>query len=124
MPENQNAPILPVPSELYRDMRELGDHIEALRDELASMRARYRELGACPESLAVDALGEPIEPSEANERILGGLKLTDSELQAAAEWLDTTRTRYASRLKLTDAADAERERRLTQARRSPRFRQF
>ncbi|QBS40399.1 hypothetical protein [Nocardia sp. CS682] len=113
----QNEPILPIPSDLYRDIAGLQDRIDAVRADLTRTAMRYRELGQSPESLAVDNLGDPIEPAEANNRVLNGLQLTDCELQAAAEWLSTTSGRYASRLKLTDTADQHRERQIAQQRR-------
>ncbi|CAM4487195.1 hypothetical protein NONI108955_34345 [Nocardia ninae] len=117
MPDNDSDAVLPIPSDLYRDMAGLQDRIEVLRADLTRTLMRYRELGQSPDSLAVDNLGEPIEPAEANARVLHGLQLTDCELQAAAEWLSTTSGRYASRLKLTDTADQHRERQLARQRR-------
>ncbi|PXX66930.1 hypothetical protein DFR70_103685 [Nocardia tenerifensis] len=112
MSEHRNEPVLPSPAKLYRQVGEVVDRIEELRTEVARLTKRYRQLAASPEALAVDDLGEPITAVEANDSVLNGLELADADLQAGAEWLNTTRARHASRLKLTDTAGQQREQRL------------
>ncbi|MFE9323542.1 hypothetical protein ACIHDR_19505 [Nocardia sp. NPDC052278] len=121
MPDDTNDPILPVPSELYQDLAEFYDHINQMRDQLNRVSERYVDLAHSPQSLAVDNLGEPIEPIDANGAVLTALDDADRRLCRVEAAIDEAR-KNASRLKLTDQADEHRNQQLEQQRRGTRRR--
>ncbi|MFI6959907.1 hypothetical protein ACIBJI_41395 [Nocardia sp. NPDC050408] len=117
MSDNTNDPILPIPSDLYREIAGLYGHINQMRDQLNRIGERYVDLAHSPQALAVDNLGEPIEPIDANGAVLTALDDADTRLYWVETAIDEAR-KNASRLKLTDQADQERERRLAEQRAS------
>lgn len=119
MPDNTNDPILPIPSDLYRAVGKLHDRIDEMRDELVRIRTSYRALQRSPESLAVDNLGEPITPADATASVLTGLTTVSERLDGVERAVDEAH-QPASRLKLTDQADKERDRRIAHQRRGTR----
>ncbi|MFG3620806.1 hypothetical protein [Nocardia sp. NPDC047654] len=119
MSDTTNDPILPVPCELDRQLWEYSERIEQVRRDLLTMQWQFSELQGAPESIAVDSLGEPIDPQQATERVLTALVAADAALGATADTLSGAR-RYSNRLKLTDAAAEVREQRLTAAKRRQR----
>lgn len=117
MCNNTNDPILPIPSDLYREMAGFYEQIDQMRDQLNRVSERYVDLAHSPQSLAVDSFGEPIEPIDANGAVLTALEDADRRLYRVEAAIDEAR-KNASRLKLTDQADHERERRLAEQRAS------
>ncbi|WP_329405972.1 hypothetical protein OG563_30500 [Nocardia vinacea] len=115
MSDNTNEPILPIPSDLNREMAGFYEQINQMRDQLNWVSERYVDLAHSPQSLAVDNLGEPIEPIDANGAVLTALEDADQRLYRVEAAIDEAR-KNASRLKLTDQADQERERRLAEQR--------
>ncbi|MFI6368958.1 hypothetical protein ACIBG0_40305 [Nocardia sp. NPDC050630] len=117
MSDNADDRILPIPSDLYREIAAFYDQIGQMRDQLNRVSERYVDLAHSPQSLAVDSFGEPIEPIDANGAVLTALDDADRRLYRVEAAVDEAR-KNASRLKLTDQADQERERRLAQQRAS------
>ncbi|MEU7141705.1 hypothetical protein ABZ942_19800 [Nocardia sp. NPDC046473] len=112
MPDNQNEPILPIPSDLYLEVGAVQDQLEDLQRKLLDLQQRYHELGQSPRSLDVDNLGDPISPLHATQNTEGWLASADSNLWRASEQLSRARG-YASRLRLTAQACEEREQQLS-----------
>ncbi|MGY1946166.1 hypothetical protein [Nocardia asiatica] len=119
MSQNTNDPILPIPCELDRQLWEYTERIEQVRRDLLTMQWQFSELQCARESIAVDSLGEPIDPQQATERVLTALVAADAALGATADTIGGAR-RYSNRLKLTDTAAEVREQRLTAAKRRQR----
>lgn len=76
---------------------------------MTEIRREYGQLRAHPSALAVDNLGEPVDPVVTTDAVLHGLEMTASELDCAQQQLAVARARHATRLKLTDQAAAELE---------------
>ncbi|MFI9406865.1 hypothetical protein [Nocardia sp. NPDC052316] len=115
MYDNQNEPILPIPSDLYLEVGEVQDQLDDLQRKLLDLQHRYHELTRSPRSLDVDNLGEPTSPLYAAQMTEGWLASADSNLWRASEQLSRARG-YASRLKLTEQACQQREQQLAQHR--------
>ncbi|MFD0362733.1 hypothetical protein ACFQZZ_14915 [Nocardia sp. GCM10030253] len=115
MSDNTNEPILPIPSDLYREMAGVYDRINQVRDALIRLREPYFDLEATPQSLAVDNLGEPTTPTKATAVVLGELLIASAYLDRVEAAIDRAR-QPANRLKLTDQADQHRERQLAEQR--------
>ncbi|MCP9621588.1 hypothetical protein FOH10_29495 [Nocardia otitidiscaviarum] len=96
--------ITPAPSDLYHRLFDLREQIGELRREMTRIRIDYGRLHRKPEDLAVDDLGDPIDPVHATEQVMHALQRADEHLSCADIRLNDTRGRYATRLKLTDAA--------------------
>lgn len=112
------APILPVPSDLYRELGELEDQISEAQRRLRTIRNHFGLLAEDPDALDVDTLGRPTTPAREVLAVLKALDDTAYELNDAGLYLDRTRS-HASRLKLTDAACEEREQRIAARDRRP-----
>ncbi|QIS13648.1 hypothetical protein [Nocardia arthritidis] len=121
MPDNRHEPILPIPADLYRQTGRLYDRIIEFRDELNRIRSGHFDLADSPQSLAVDDLGEPIRPIDANSAALDALDKAEDQLGQVERAVDEAR-RFSGRLKLTDQADQQREGRLARQRRTERTR--
>ncbi|WP_378736698.1 hypothetical protein [Nocardia brasiliensis] len=115
-PEDET--ILPIPSDLYWEVGEVQDQLADLQAKLLDLQHRYYELSRSPQSLDVDDLGEPTSPLYAVQNTEGWLASADSNLWRASEQLSRARG-YASRLRLTDRACAQREQQLAQRRPPP-----
>ncbi|WP_194819317.1 hypothetical protein [Nocardia sp. XZ_19_385] len=111
MNPNENEPILPAPSDLYRRMAKFYNHIDQMRDELGRLTGEYADLAHSPESLAVDNLGAPITPIDANDAVLSALEAAEQRLYRVQSAVDVAHE-HASRLKLTDAAAEHRDQQL------------
>lgn len=116
MADRKSEPVLPIPADLYQRLHGVGDRLDDLRRELLEIRREYAELRRQPDVLAVDNLGEPIEPLAAANATLHELARSDADLNSANNWLAHARSQYASRLRLTDHACEQREQQLTQRR--------
>ncbi|MGY2093238.1 hypothetical protein [Nocardia gipuzkoensis] len=106
-----DEPIRTAPAELYERLHNVDDRLTRLRREISEIQREYAALRRHPDALAVDNLGDPIDPVEATFRTETALTLADEKLDAAGVWLSRARGRYATRLKLTDAAADELDRR-------------
>ncbi|MFI6364162.1 hypothetical protein ACIBG0_15580 [Nocardia sp. NPDC050630] len=106
-----DEPIHTAPVDLYERLNEVDDRLIQLRRELVDIRREYATLRRHPDSLAVDTLGDPLDPVEATLRVETALAMSDDQLDAAGVWIARARGRYATRLKLTDAAAEELDRR-------------
>ncbi|MGK8559560.1 hypothetical protein [Nocardia gipuzkoensis] len=62
MSQTTNDPILPIPCELDRQLSEYTERIEQVRRDLLTMQRQFSELQCAGDSLAVDSLGEPLDP--------------------------------------------------------------
>ncbi|MFD0000163.1 hypothetical protein [Nocardia sp. NPDC127526] len=114
MPKNHPDWIMPAPSELYDRLYEVTERIAELRREMAQIKLDYGRLHQKPEALAVDDLGDPIDPVQVTEEVMWDLQDADRELYSAAATVSRTRGKFATRLKLTDAAAEQRWQQLQQ----------
>ena len=113
MSTKRNDEIRTAPVDLYDRLRGVSERLSQLRREFSEIRHEYETLRSHPGELAVDSLGDPIDPAVATDMVIHDLGRVDSELTSAAYRLSDTRGRYATRLKLTDQAAEELDRRRT-----------
>ncbi|MFE3222920.1 hypothetical protein [Nocardia sp. NPDC059228] len=113
--KNRNEPILPIPSDLYNEIGQLADRVQALRADVARIRGQYAELAESPKSLRVDELGAPTDPREAVILTHTALRAVDRDLETVEKGI-TYAHGPASRISLTDAAAERREQQLGQQR--------
>ncbi|WP_280242506.1 hypothetical protein [Nocardia abscessus] len=106
-----DEPIRTAPVDLYERLHDVDDRLIQLRREISEIQREYAALRRHPDALAVDTLGDPIDPVAATFRAESALTLADEKLDAAGVWLSRARGRYATRLKLTDTAADELDRR-------------
>ncbi|MGW0247978.1 hypothetical protein ACWDYH_15230 [Nocardia goodfellowii] len=111
MSDNHNDEIRTAPVDLYERLHGVDDQLGELRRELRKVRTEYGRLHANPTELAVDDLGAPLDPAQATTEILDSLDMADHELDVVCRRLATMRSRVACRLKLTDAAAEDLDRR-------------
>jgi hypothetical protein len=115
MSANDYDPIRVAPADLYERQRGIGERLIELEREIADIKREYARLRAHPAALAVDDLGDPIDPVVATDAAVHGLDQAGGELRNAAYRLANARG-YASRLKLTEQASEDLDRRQTQQR--------
>ncbi|MGK8525163.1 hypothetical protein ACRS6B_28140 [Nocardia asteroides] len=99
------------PVDLYERLHNVDDRLFQLRREISAIRREYAALRRHPDALAVDNLGDPIDPADAALGAETALAMADEKLDAADILLSRARGRYATRLRLTDAAADELDRR-------------
>ncbi|MGW5751285.1 hypothetical protein [Nocardia rhamnosiphila] len=109
--KSTDFPILPVPSDLYTELGELSDQLRQVQRTVRAVEARYLELGGHLDALDVDTLGESTTPDQEVDRCLEALEETRFAFDRAGRWLDAAHV-HSSRLKLTDQAAEDRERRV------------
>ncbi|MET8428369.1 hypothetical protein [Nocardia sp. NPDC004860] len=109
--KTRNEPILPVPSELYDEIGQLGDRVRALREEVIRIRSQYAQLAKSPKSLRADELGTPTDPHEAVVLTHTALRAVDRDLETVEKGIGWAHG-PASRISLTDAAVEHREQQL------------
>ena len=122
MPANNNDEIRTAPVELYERLHGVDERIAAVRSEITEIQREYDRLRAHPDELAIDDLGPAMDPHDAATNARDYLTGIDLRLWGAQQDLDLMRGRYASRLKLTDAAAEDLDRRRTQRPRIERSR--
>lgn len=115
--KNRREPVLPIPSDLYREIGQLGDRVRELREDVARIRGQYALLVQSPTSLRVDQLGPPTDPREAAIITHTALRAVDRDLATVEQGIGWAHG-PASRISLTDAAAEHRDQRLA-AQRSP-----
>ncbi|MFJ9368779.1 hypothetical protein ACIRRA_30735 [Nocardia sp. NPDC101769] len=113
--KSRNEPILPIPADLYDEIGDLAERVQALRADVTRIRNRYAELAQSPKSLRVDNLGAPTDPREAVILTHTALRAVDRDLETVEKGL-TYAHGPASRISLTDAAVEHREQQLAQQR--------
>lgn len=113
--KNRKEPVLPIPSELYDEIGQLGDRVRGLREDIARIRSQYALLVQSPKSLRVDDLGAPTDPRDAAILVHQGLRVVDRDLETVAKGIGWVHG-PASRISLTDAAVEHREQQLAQQR--------
>ncbi|MFD6357264.1 hypothetical protein [Nocardia tengchongensis] len=113
--KNRREPVLPIPSELYDEIGQLGDRVRGLREDIARIRGQYALLVQSPKSLRVDELGAPTDPRDAAILTHQGLRVVDRDLETVAKGIGWAHG-PASRISLTDAAVEHREQQLAQQR--------
>ncbi|MFE3799282.1 hypothetical protein [Nocardia tengchongensis] len=106
--KNRKEPVLPIPSDLYDEIGELGDRVRGLREDIARIRGQYALLVQSPTSLRVDELGPSTDPREAAILTHQGLRVMDRDLDTLEKGIGWVRG-PASRISLTDAAADHRE---------------
>lgn len=116
MTDTDDDPIRTAPSDLYQRMRETQHRFSELATEVREIRREYERLRRHPDALAVDNLGAPVDPVRTTDAVIHGLDRADGGLESATDWFTNTRHTHATRLKLTDAAAAELDRRRTATR--------
>ncbi|MFF0633491.1 hypothetical protein ACFYTS_13430 [Nocardia sp. NPDC004151] len=104
----RKEPVLPIPSELYDEIGQLGDRVRGLREDIARIRGQYALLVQSPTSLRVDDLGPPTDPREAAILTHQGLRVMDRDLETVEKGISWVRG-PASRISLTGAATDHRE---------------
>ncbi|MEU1205483.1 hypothetical protein [Nocardia sp. NPDC005825] len=109
--KNRREPVLPIPSDLYNEIGELGDRVRELREDIARIRGQYALLVQSPNSLRVDELGAPTDPREAAILTHQGLRVMDRDLETVEKSISWVRG-PASRISLTDAAAEHRDQQL------------